>query len=280
MEIPMAMKKTFTCTLGGAGPNRAFPYLEAFPFDTVAIFGTKGRVPVKVTIGGVALATSIAPMGGRHVLAFSGPNAKKLGIKVGDTIRITIEKDNSERIVEVPPDLAKALKGPAKQAWDALAYSHKKELALAIAEAKQPETRARRIAKTIAMLATTSRPVPPTPSKQPLAKRLRLKPEMKVALFAAPADFDLEFPTTTKTPADVALVFVANRAALAKWLPKLRTLAPLLFLAYPKTTSALESDLTRDAGWDPVEALGFVGNGQVAIDETWSALRFARHAST
>jgi hypothetical protein len=273
------MKKTFTCTLGAAGPNRAFPYVEEFPFDTVAFFGTKGRVPVKVTIGGVELATSIAPMGGRHVLAFSGPNAKKLGIKVGDSIRITIEKDERERTVDVPPDLAKALQGPAKEAWEALAYSHQKEHALAIAEAKQPETRARRIAKTIAMLTTTGRPVPPAPSKQPLAKRLRLKPGMKVALFSAPAQFVLDFPTTTKTPADVALVFVANRAALAKWLPKLTKLAAVLFLAYPKTTSDMKSDLTRDAGWDPVEQLGFVVNSQVAIDDTWSALRFARDAS-
>lgn len=274
----MPMKKTFTCTLGAAGPNRAFPYLEEFPFDSVAFFGTKGRVPVKVTIGGVELATSIAPMGGRHVLAFSGPNSKKLGIKVGDEILITIEKDQSERTVDVPPDLAKALKGPAKKAWEALAYSHQKEHAVAIAEAKQPETRARRIAKTIAMLTTTGRPVPPAPSKQPLAKRLRLKPGMKVALFTAPADFDLDFPTTTKTPADVALVFVANRGALAKVLPKLTKLAPVLFLAYPKTTSEMKSDITRDAGWDPVEELGFVVNGQVAIDATWSALRFARDA--
>jgi hypothetical protein len=64
-------------------------------------------------------------------------------------------------------------------------------------------------------------------------------------------------------------------------LPKVVTkLAPAasLWIAYPKTTSGVMTDLTRDAGWGPVERAGFGGVAQVAVDETWSALRFVRRS--
>jgi uncharacterized protein YdeI (YjbR/CyaY-like superfamily) len=74
-------------------------------------------------------------------------------VKGGDTIDVTLELDTAPRIVEVPKDLAAALKkAGARKAFDALAYSHRKEHVRAIEEAKAPETRARRIEKAIAMV--------------------------------------------------------------------------------------------------------------------------------
>ena len=52
--------------------------------------------------------------------------------------------------------------------------------------------------------------------------------------------------------------------------------APVLWVAYPKKTSALASDLDRDHGWEPMTAAGFDPVSQVAIDDTWSALRWKR----
>jgi uncharacterized protein YdeI (YjbR/CyaY-like superfamily) len=56
--------------------------------------------------------------------------------------------------VEVPTDLAKALKNDKKaaDAWESLSYTNKKEHARALAEAKRPETRERRLASTLEFL--------------------------------------------------------------------------------------------------------------------------------
>jgi predicted transport protein len=45
-------------------------------------------------------------------------------------------------------------------------------------------------------------------------------------------------------------------------------------MSYPKTSSGIKTDLTRDVGWKIVEDAGWRGIAQVAIDETWSATRF------
>jgi uncharacterized protein YdeI (YjbR/CyaY-like superfamily) len=59
------------------------------------------------------------------------------------------------RTVEVPHDLARALRGApaAKAAFDGLSYTHRKDYATWVAEAKRPETRARRVEETIRLLA-------------------------------------------------------------------------------------------------------------------------------
>lgn len=82
-------------------------------------------------------------------------------------------------------------------------------------------------------------------------------------------------------PFDAIHLFVANKAALdAAWPPSLARLKPggLMWLAYPKKTSGVETDITRDLGWDVVKAAGWRPVTQVAIDETWSALRFRPEA--
>lgn len=66
-------------------------------------------------------------------------------------MNVTIALDTAPRVVEVPPDLAKALKtdAGARKAFDALAYSHRKEWVRSIEDVKTPETRQRRIAKAL-----------------------------------------------------------------------------------------------------------------------------------
>ena len=43
--------------------------------------------------------------------------------------------------------------------------------------------------------------------------------------------------------------------------------------AYPKQTSGVETDMTRDRGWEAVTG-DIDAVSQVAVDDTWSALRF------
>ncbi|MGZ4819438.1 MAG: YdeI/OmpD-associated family protein [Terriglobales bacterium] len=74
---------------------------------------------------------------------------------VGDTVAVTMEPDTAPRTIEAPPELKKALKAnkAAQASWDRYSYTHRKEFAQWITEAKKPETRARRLEKSIAMLA-------------------------------------------------------------------------------------------------------------------------------
>ena len=49
-----------------------------------------------------------------------------------------------------------------------------------------------------------------------------------------------------------------------------------LWICYPKKSGTIETDLTRDVGWESVDALDLFGVAQVSIDATWSALRFRK----
>jgi hypothetical protein len=120
----------------------------------VAELGGK-RVPVVVTLnGGYSYRNTTAVMGGLNLVGLSAEHRAASGFGGGDTVEVTIERDDAPRVVEVPEALAAALADDpvASAAWEKLAYSHRKELARSINEAKAEETRARRVAKAIAML--------------------------------------------------------------------------------------------------------------------------------
>lgn len=127
------------------------------PFDAKQVFGS-GRPPVRVTINGYEFRSRLAPYGGTHYLGLNQAVRKAANIKAGDTVTVTLELDESPRVVATPADLAQALNAnPAAQTrWDKLSYSHRKEYVEAIEAAKKPETRARRIAKAIEQLAAES----------------------------------------------------------------------------------------------------------------------------
>ncbi len=124
------------------------------PFDVQEVFGTKARVPVKITVDGHLFRSSLAPMDGCHMMVFNLEMRNKTGYKDGDTIHVLMERDTEPRTVEIPDDVAVALKtNPA--ACDKLmaySYSHKKEVIDWINDAKKPETRAKRILKLLERL--------------------------------------------------------------------------------------------------------------------------------
>jgi bifunctional DNA-binding transcriptional regulator/antitoxin component of YhaV-PrlF toxin-antitoxin module len=122
------------------------------PFDVEEAFGAK-RVPVKVSINDAEYRTTIFFMGGRYMLAVPKVFRHAAGIKAGEKITVTMEKDTEKRTVEVPQDLAAALeKSGLSETFVKMSYTHQKEYVNSVSEAKREETRARRIEKTLEML--------------------------------------------------------------------------------------------------------------------------------
>lgn len=123
------------------------------PGEVIAALGGGGRIPVRATFDGVAYRGSIASMGGCMALGILKGIRSELGKGDGDAVTVTVERDTAERTVEVPEDLAAALgEAGLREAFDKLAYSHRREHVQAINDAKKPETRQRRIGKALEML--------------------------------------------------------------------------------------------------------------------------------
>lgn len=136
--------------LEGRGPAAAIVLTD----EQVASFGAGKAFPVAVTIGGRTARLRLARMGGQNMIGFSKAVRAELGVEIDQEVDAVIRLDAAERTVEVPPALAEALDAdPAmRRAFDALSYSVRKEHARTVAEAKQEETRERRIAKIVESL--------------------------------------------------------------------------------------------------------------------------------
>jgi hypothetical protein len=130
-----------------------------FPFDVEKTFGARGHVPVRGTLNGAPFRSSIFKMGGRHFMVVNRKLRAASGVSGGETVTVTVERDSEPRGVTPPADFARALKlnQDAQATWDGLNYTHRREHVEHIEEAKRPETRQRRIEKSIAQLAAGKR---------------------------------------------------------------------------------------------------------------------------
>ena len=75
-------------------------------------------------------------------------------------------------------------------------------------------------------------------------------------------------------------VFVQNQTELRRIAPRaVRALEPdgLLWIAFPKRTSSLQTDLTRDAGWDVLDAFALKWVTLVSVTPVWSAFALRRY---
>jgi hypothetical protein len=124
------------------------------PEDVVAALGSGNRPPVTVTVGGHSYRTTVARMGGRFLVPLSAENRTAASVAAGDQVEVDIELDSGPREVAVPGDLAAALgrDDTARATFDGLSFTHRKEWVRWIEEAKKPETRATRVAKTVESL--------------------------------------------------------------------------------------------------------------------------------
>jgi bifunctional DNA-binding transcriptional regulator/antitoxin component of YhaV-PrlF toxin-antitoxin module len=120
------------------------------PFDAEKVFGAK-RVPIKISINGADYRTTIFRMGGKYYVAVPKRFRAAAGVNGGEMITVEIERDTEIRMIVPPKDLAEALteNNEAKQIWEELSYTHRREFVTAIEDAKRAETRQRRVRKTI-----------------------------------------------------------------------------------------------------------------------------------
>jgi len=119
----------------------------------------------------------------------------------------------------------------------------------------------------------------------PLPKKLGIKPESRLALISAPAGFDHtlgELPervalrAQARGPLDVIVFFTTSEAELRRRFEKLAGAldpAGALWVAWPKKSSGVETDMTENVVRDVALPKGLVDNKVCAIDETWSGLR-------
>jgi hypothetical protein len=121
----------------------------------------------------------------------------------------------------------------------------------------------------------------------PLVRKLGIKPRTSVALIRAPEGFertlgglpaDVSIRRRARTACDLAILFVGSRKELDAHLARAAALAGAagLWIAWPKKTSGIRSDLTQGTVRAVGLAAGLVDYKVCAIDETWSGLRFTR----
>ncbi|MDF2694893.1 MAG: hypothetical protein K0S65_3276 [Labilithrix sp.] len=133
-------------------------FLVRLPFDVRAVFG-QARPPVVITVDGYSFPSTIAVYGGEYFIGIRRSHREAAGLAPGRRVSITITRDDQPRVIEPPADLARALSknAAARTAWEALSFSHKREHAQALLDAKKPETRERRLAKTLEALVSSKK---------------------------------------------------------------------------------------------------------------------------
>ena len=126
-------------------------------------------------------------------------------------------------------------------------------------------------------------------SQQSILEKLNLKEERNLLIQGLPSSIEKQFaklsfaknvtPLLRTRKIDWALVFAVNEnqlnSILKDVMPALHQKGKL-WIAYPKTTSKIASDLNRDCSWYLLTSNGFEGVEQVALDHVWSALWFRK----
>jgi len=116
-----------------------------------------------------------------------------------------------------------------------------------------------------------------------LTKKMKLKPGQRAAVVQAPAGYvdtlrplpeNVDIADQLEGTFDWVQLFVKNQAELERLLPQaVAALKPesMLWISFPKGTSKIQTDLTRDRGWDAVQQADLKWLSLVSVNETWSA---------
>jgi len=124
---------------------------------------------------------------------------------------------------------------------------------------------------------------------QSLLEKLQLQDEKNLLIQGLPSSIEKQFiklnfsknvtPLLKSRKIDFALVFAVSQRQLVDILkdviPALQEDAKF-WIAYPKLTSKIASDLSRDKNWDFVSDYGFEAVRMIALDNVWSAGRFKK----
>jgi antitoxin component of MazEF toxin-antitoxin module len=145
----MASKVEFDTTVTAAGNNTGI----VVPGSLIEHLGAGRRPAVVVNVNGHEYRSTVAVMGGKHMISISAAVRKQTGLKGGDPIHVTLALADSPREVNVPDDFAAALSADAEAGafFAKLSNSLQRYHADNINAAKTAETRQRRIEKTISL---------------------------------------------------------------------------------------------------------------------------------
>jgi len=124
------------------------------PPEVVEALGAGKRPPVTVTINGYTYRNTVAVMGGTYMIGVSSEHRGPARVTGGEDVDVELQLDTAPRVIAVPEDLGAALDAdPAARAtFDKLSYSNKSWHVLQVTGTRNPETRARRIEKSVSAL--------------------------------------------------------------------------------------------------------------------------------
>ena len=132
---------------------RGAGHVVRLPFDPKEAFG-RVRARVVVRVNDHSFRTTTMRYGGTDFIGLNREVRYATGLSAGDQAVFELSLDAEPREVEVPAELAAALEGdpPAREAFNALSYTHRREYARWIADAKRDATRTRRVTQALELL--------------------------------------------------------------------------------------------------------------------------------
>jgi hypothetical protein len=147
--VAKAASVTFSTTLSAFGTNTGIEV----PDDVIEKLGAGHRPPVLVDVNGYEYRSTVAVMGGKHLISVNAATRKETGLAGGDPIRVTLTVADTPREVDVPADFAAALAAePAcAEFFASLSNSLQRYHVDTVNGAKTDETRQRRIEKSLAL---------------------------------------------------------------------------------------------------------------------------------
>ena len=122
-----------------------------------------------------------------------------------------------------------------------------------------------------------------------LLKKLKIGPDGQVLLLNVSPEWQAFFKahqvkiSKPDQPAELILLFAPDKTALEKQMAqvnKLVSATSIIWVAFPKGSSKMQTDLTRDKGWECVPTSDWQFLNLISLDEKWSAFSFRRAGST
>jgi len=127
---------------------------------------------------------------------------------------------------------------------------------------------------------------------QNLLEKLQLSEEKNLLIQGLPSSIEKQFvklafsknvtPLLKNRKIDFALVFAVShhqlRTILGEVIPALHVNAKF-WIAYPKSTSKIVTDLKRECSWDCIRTVGFDSVNEITLDHVWTAVRFQKSST-
>ncbi|MBD0333810.1 MAG: hypothetical protein ICV66_14285 [Chitinophagaceae bacterium] len=124
---------------------------------------------------------------------------------------------------------------------------------------------------------------------QTILEKLQLKNEKTLLIQGLPSSIEKQFnklsfaknltPLLRSRKIDFALVFAVNEnqlnSILEDIMPALKE-DSRLWIAYPKSTSKIVTDLNRESSWHKLRSAGYESTEQVSLDHVWAAVNFRK----